>query len=61
MCDCVTGAAAEAAKEPVAQVEADKEAESAPSPHRKPGIKFPTRRTPEGKQITMLSIEDQQR
>lgn len=62
-----TGAAAEAAKDTASQAEADAEAgadgkaEEAPAPHRTPGIRFPTRRTPEGKRISMLSIEEQKR
>ena len=59
-----TDAAAEAAKEPVSQEEADKDAEAAspPAPQdRKPGIRFPNRRTPEGKRVSMLSFQEQQR
>ena len=56
------GAAAEAAKEPVSQAEADSAAESGPAPkpqHRQPGIHFPQRRTPEGERITMLPAKEQ--
>ena len=59
-----TGAAAEAAKEPVSQEETDKVAEAPPPPPpqgRRPGIRFPNRRTPEGKRISMLSLEEQHR
>ena len=61
-CHTAAGAAAEAAKEPVSQAEADSAAESAPAPkpqHRQPGIRFPQRRTPEGERITMLPAEEQ--
>ena len=57
-----SGAAAEAAKEPVSQAEADSAAESAPAPepqHRQPGIRFPQRRTPRGERITMLPAKEQ--
>ena len=48
----------------VSQEEADKDAESASPPppqERRPGISFPNRRSPDGKRLSMLSIEEQQR
>ncbi len=47
----------------MSQEEADKDAESATTQPqgRMPGIRFPNRRTPDGKRVSMLSIEEQQR
>ena len=62
--DCAAGKAAEAAKEASSvsdDISADSSGEPEPPPHRQPGIKFPTRRTPDSVAISSLPADEQKK